>query len=47
VAASLSDDTSAGINQDDSQVCCRAAGNHVTSVLLVSRSVGNDKPYGC
>ena len=43
VAACLRDDTRPRIHQDDGKVGGRATGNHVARVLLVPRSVGNDK----
>ena len=43
MTARLRDDTRAGIYQNNRQICGRAAGNHVTRILFVSRSVGNDE----
>ena len=43
MAARLRDDTRAGIYQNNRQISGRAAGNHVTRILFVSRSVGNDE----
>ena len=43
MAASLRDNSRAGVDEDDCQVCRRAAGNHVTGILFVSRSIGYDK----
>ena len=39
----LRNDTHTCIHQNNCQVSCRAPGNHVACVLLVSRSIGNDK----
>ena len=41
--ARLRNDTHTCIHQNNCQVSCRAPGNHVACVLLVSRSIGNDK----
>ena len=43
MAARLRDDTCAGIYQNNRQISGRAASNHVTRILFVSRSVGNDE----
>ena len=43
MTARLRDDPRAGIYQNNRQISGRAAGNHVTRILFVSRSVGNDE----
>lgn len=43
MAASLCNHSCACIHQNNCQICRRAAGNHITGVLLMSRSVRNDK----
>ena len=43
VAAGLRNYTGTGIYQDNSQVGSRTAGYHVTGILFVSRSIGDDK----
>ena len=43
VAAGLRNYTGTGIHQDNSQVGSRTAGYHVTGILFVSRSIGDDK----
>ena len=43
MTAGLGDDAGTGIYQDDGQVGSRTAGNHVTGILFVSRSVGDDE----
>ena len=43
VTLGLSDDAGACIHEDDGEIGGGAAGNHVSRVLLVSRSVGNDE----
>ena len=43
MATCLSDDTGAGIYQNNCQIGRRATGNHITCILFVSRSIRNDK----
>ena len=43
MAASLCNHSCACIHQNNCQICRRAAGNDITGVLLMSRSVRNDK----
>ena len=43
VAACLGDDARTGIHQNDGQIGCRAACDHVPRVLLVARGVGYDE----
>ena len=43
MAACLRDNISSCINKDDGEVGCRAACYHVSCVLFVSRSVGDDE----
>ena len=43
VAAGLRNYTGTGIYQDNSQVGSRTAGYHVTGILFMSRSIGDDK----
>ncbi len=40
---SLSKYPFAGIDQQDHQVSRRGSGGHITGVLLMSRTIGNDK----
>ena len=43
VATGLSDDSAAGIDEDDCEIRCRAARDHVACILFVSRSIGDDE----
>ena len=43
MTAGLGDDTGTCVNQDDGQVGGRTAGNHVSGILFVSRSIGDDE----
>ena len=43
MTAGLGDDTGTCVHQNDGQIGGGAAGNHVTGVLFVSRSIGNDE----
>ena len=43
MAACLRNHSRTGIHQNNRQVGRRAAGNHITCVLFVSRSIRNDK----
>ncbi len=43
MATCLGNHARTGIHQDDSKVGSRTASDHITGVLFMSRSIGNDK----
>jgi len=43
MAACLCNDSHSGVYQNDCQVSGGAAGNHITRILFVSRSIGNNE----
>ena len=43
MATGLCNHARTGIHQDNRQVSCRTTGNHVSRILLVSRSIGYDE----
>ena len=43
MATSLGNDTRTGIHQDNRQIGCRTTRNHISGILFVPRSIGNDE----